>query len=187
MASLGDLNFSPPILLSSGQTMSVVVDGIGEKGNPQIGNYGLIYQGAVTSQKVKKMTEEEIAQQGTLPETPGTEEDELLKEGYHTVNINKEYFLLKACFKNLNEERNFEEVFADQSKLDENDNKIPEDANTKLNENCASKLGQIFSFTVKTFPNYGAYGYVNYNLGEESSIQINKVLNSSRGSFDAYK
>ena len=187
MIGLGDLQFSPPILLSCRQSMSVVVDGVGEKGNPQIGNYGLIYQGSQEKSKVEKMTEEEQAQQGSTSGTPETEEEELLKEGYHTVNINKEYFLLKACFKNLNAERNFNEVFADQSKLDENNNKIPEDADAKLTEDCASGLEQIFSFTVKTFPNYGAYGYVNFNLGEESGIQIGKTLDSTRGSFDAYK
>ena len=187
MVNLGDLNFSQPIMLSCEQTMSVVVDGLGKKGSPTIGNYGLIYQGSENTQKIEKMKPEEIAQLGPLPEEAETEEEELLKEGYHTVNRNNDYFLLKACFKELTQERNFEEAFSDQIELDENDKTVPKNANNVLNQKCASSLNQIFSFTVKTFPNFGAYGYVNYNLGEDSNIQSGVTLTTARGNFDAYK
>ena len=64
-----------------------------------------------------------------------------------------------------------------------------EEAKVALSNTCATKrpkvIGEegeskLFGFTVKSFPHYGAYGFVNYNEGEDSSYQYGIDLNNSR-------
>lgn len=169
----GNLNFSNPITLTCGQTMSVVVDGIGEKNNPKIGNYGLILVGYDTIAKWEKPSPN--YQMGPVTEDPETDSQALINEGYTLINKNENYFTVKRRLENLDEKRDFETVFEGHSEQGQ-----PKEATTILTEPCASVLDKIFSFTVKTFPNFGAYGFVNYDLGARASIQFGRDLNIAR-------
>lgn len=55
------------------------------------------------------------------------------------------------------------------------------DANIELNSKCAGNLKDIFKFTVKTFPHYGAYGYVNYKNGDAAVYKYGTLLDKTRG------
>ena len=127
------LSFSEPIELAKNQRCSVVVDDlIGNKGNPTIGNYGLVKKGETDD----------------IP--PIT------------------YFDLKLKQVPLSSDRDFNGLSS------------AEEASVALTIDCATKAQIITNFTVKSFPHYGVYGFVNYNLSDKSGIHYGLTLNKIR-------
>ena len=161
----GALNFSEAITLTCGQSMSVVIDrseGKGDNQTPKLSNYGLILQDdTITKTKIVK---DENNPNGS---SSGTE---LQQEGYKEIEVFDRYFHIKRCDEVLDEKRNFVEAFKDhveEVEVVENEQtikkKFPKDAKEKLTIKCTKlKNPKIFSFTAKTFPHFGVYGYVNF-------------------------
>lgn len=97
---------------------------------------------------------------------------------YGLIKNGDEDFSLKCRIVPLNSSRDLTVIGSDG------------EAKTVLNINCATNLDNIkssqttseglFGFTVKSFPHYGAYGYVNYDGGESSSYQYGVTLDKSR-------
>lgn len=140
-----NLNFSEPIKLPYGQTLSVVVDGSIEK------------EGQEEVKEEDKEYKPVIINYGLIPSEIITEQG-------------KEIETFKLCYNviDLDENRNFK-VLESQSSAEE-----------VLKEVGAEGLENIISYTAKTMPHYGSYGFVNYDLGETSSYQYGLSLSESR-------
>lgn len=87
-------------------------------------------------------------------------------------------YIIKMVRKTLNIDRDLEAALTPQNT----------DANIELNTYCASNLKDkdIFNFTIKTFPHYGAYGYVNYKKGDAAVYKYGPTLNKTRGGGDIF-
>ena len=87
---------------------------------------------------------------------------------YGLIKIEDKNFDLKCRKVHLNSSRNLSAIGSDQEAVD------------VLTTVCASRKEKKVNYTVKSFPHYGAYGFVNYDEGDSSSYQSGDTLDKSR-------
>ena len=87
---------------------------------------------------------------------------------YGLIKVADKNFNLKCRKINLDSSRNLSAIGSDQ------------EAVNVLTIVCASRKEKKVDYTVKSFPHYGAYGFVNYDEGDSSSYQSGSTLDKGR-------